>query len=75
MVDSHPVSTPLDPNVRLTKLPEMEHYDIPEYWSTIGSLIYMAIGTQLDISFAVQHLSQFMSNPAPAHWIAVKQVF
>ena len=53
----------------------MEHYDIPEYWSTIGSLIYMSIGTQPDISFAVQHLSQFMSNPAPAHWTAVKQVF
>src|ERR1700678_4784584 len=28
-----------------------------------------------DISFAVQHLSQFMSNPGPAHWTAVKRVF
>ena len=53
----------------------MEHYDIPDYRSAISSLMYMAIGTRPDISFAVQHLSQFMSNPAPAHWMAVKRVF
>ena len=62
MADSHPVSTPLDPNVKLIKLPSMEHYDIPDYRSAIGSLIYVAIGTRPDISFAVQHLSQFMTS-------------
>ena len=75
MADSHLVSTPLDPNVKLIKLLDMEHYDIPDYRSAISSLMYMAIGTRPDISFAVQHLSQFMSNPAPAHWMAVKRVF
>lgn len=75
MADSHPVGTPLDPNVKLIKLPDTENYDIPEYRSAIGSLMYAAIGTRPDISFAVQHLSQFMSNPAPAHWTAVKRVF
>jgi hypothetical protein len=75
MADSHPVSTPLDPNVKLVKTPDDEHHDIPEYRSAIGSLMYAAIGTRPDISFAVQTLSQFMSNPGPAHWSAVKRVF
>ena len=72
MADSHLVNTPLDPNVKLIKLLDIENYDIPDYRSAISSLMYAAIGTRLDISFAVQHLSQFMSNPGPAHWTAVK---
>src|SRR5271168_5016997 len=75
MADSHPVNTPLDPNVKLIKLPDTENYDIPDYRSTISSLMYAAIETRPDILFAVQHLSQFMSNPGPAHWTAVKHVF
>jgi hypothetical protein len=75
MADSHPVGTPLDPNVKLVKVPNDEHHDIPEYRSAIGSLMYAVIGTRPDISFAVQTLSQFMSNPGPAHWSAVKRVF
>jgi Reverse transcriptase (RNA-dependent DNA polymerase) len=31
MTDSHPVSTPLDPNVKLVKTPDDEHHDIPNY--------------------------------------------
>ena len=53
MADSHLVSTPLDPNVKLTKTPETENYEISEYQSTIGSLMYAAIGTCPDISFTV----------------------
>src|SRR6202522_2135585 len=75
MGDCHPVNTPMDPNVKLIKLPDTENYDIPDYRSAIGSLMYVAIGTRPDISFAVQHLSQFMSHPRPAHWTAVKRVF
>jgi hypothetical protein len=75
MTDSHPVSTPLDLNVKLMKTLESEHYDILDYQSAIGSLMYTAVGMQPDISFMVQTLSQFMSNPGPAHWMAVKCVF
>ena len=75
MAESHPIGTPLDPNVKLIKTPDDEHHDIPEYHSAIGSLMYAAIRTRPDISFAVQTLSQFMSNPGPAHWTAVKHVF
>jgi hypothetical protein len=75
MADSHPCGSPLDPNVKLIKTPEDKQYDIPEYQAAIGSLMYTAIGTWPDISFAVQTLSQFMSNPNPTHWTAVKRVF
>ena len=37
--------------------------------------MYAAIGTWPDITYAVQHLSQFTSNPSPAHWSAIKRVF
>jgi hypothetical protein len=75
MSNSHPVSMPLDPNIKLTKTPDNEHHDIPEYGAAIGSLMYAAIGTRPDIAFTVQTLSQFMSNPNPSHWTAVKRVF
>jgi hypothetical protein len=75
MTDSHPVSTPLDPNVKLIKTLEAEYHDIPDYQSAIGLLMYAAVGMQPDISYAVQTPSQFLSNPGPAHWMAVKHIF
>ena len=75
MTKSTPVKMPMDPHVKLTKTPEEEHHDIPEYAAAIGSLMYAAIGTRPDIAYAVQHLSQFTSNPSPAHWSAIKRVF
>lgn len=75
MEKSHPVSTPLDPNIKLIKLDKEEEYDMPDYQAAVGSLMYTAIGTRPDISFAVQTLSQFNSNPGPIHWMAVKRVF
>ena len=37
--------------------------------------MYAALGTQLDIAYAVQHLSQFMNKHSEEHWTAVKHVF
>ena len=37
--------------------------------------MYAALGTRIDIAFAVQHLSQFTQNPGPDHWTAIKRVF
>ena len=37
--------------------------------------MYVAIGTQPDIAYTVQHLSQFTSNLSPAHWSAIKHMF
>ena len=76
MTDAKPVATPIDPNVTLlkrTKAPDTCASLL--YATAIGSLMYAAIGTRLDISFAVQTLSQSTQNSGSEHWIAVKRVF
>jgi hypothetical protein len=77
MHNSNPVSTPMDSHVRLTKTPASEsHAEIKcIYQNMVGSLMYAAISTRPDISFAVQTLSQFSLNPGPTHLTAVKHVF
>jgi len=76
-----PISTPMDPNVRLTSAQSptatddiAKMRDVP-YHEAIGSLMYASLGTRPDISFAVQTLSRFAVNPGMAHWEAVKRVF
>ena len=44
------------------------------YHEAIGSLMYAAIATRPDITFAVSALSQFLSNPGEVHWEQVKRV-
>ena len=41
--------------------------EIKHYQSLIGSLLYVQIGTCLDISFAVSHLAQYAANPSKNH--------
>nr|VWP01437.1 Cytochrome P450 3A13 [Ganoderma boninense] len=77
MADANPISTPLNPNVKLVKTPD--NADLSEmgdvlYQAAIGSLMYAALGTWPDISYAVQVLSQYSSRPGPDHWTVVKQV-
>jgi hypothetical protein len=42
------------------------------YATAIGSLMYAALGTRPDISYAVQTLAQYTQNPQPIHWTAMK---
>jgi len=76
-----PISTPMDPNIRLTSAQSpttsddiAKMRDVP-YHEAIRSLMYASLGTRPDISFAVQTLSRFAANPGIAHWEAVKRVF
>ena len=77
MLSSSPVSTPLDPHVKLnvpsTSIPSSDSTNFP-YAAAIGSLMYAAIATRPDISHAVQKLSQYTSNYLPEHVTAVKRV-
>nr|AAZ28935.1 polyprotein [Phanerochaete chrysosporium RP-78] len=73
MADSNPVSVPMDPNTRLQKTPDAPPPDFP-YREAVGSLMYAAVGTRPDISYAVQTLSQFCERPSTAHWTALKRV-
>jgi hypothetical protein len=76
-----PVSTPLDPSVRLSTVQALQTPEeivfmrtVP-YVSAVGVLMYLAIATRPDIAFAVGVLCRFMANPGPEHWKAVKHLF
>ena len=79
--EAKPVVTPLEPGMTLSVLQcpstprQFEQMrDVP-YREAIGSLMYAALGTRPDISYAVTTLSQFMQNPGRPHWEAAKRVF
>ena len=80
MEKAYLVSTPLEPGVRLSvsMCPKDEKGKTKmakkPYQMIVGSLMYAAITTRPDISFAVQQLSQFSSNPGRQHWKAAKRV-
>src|SRR5690349_10309751 len=44
------------------------------YNSLIGVLQYIALSTRPDITYAVNQLSRYLSNPGQPHWLAGKRV-
>jgi hypothetical protein len=78
--DCKPVSTPLNPGMRLstsmcpqTEAEAAEMRQHP-YISVVGSLMYLALTTRPDIAYAAGVLARFNSNPGLPHWQAVKHV-
>ncbi|XP_055306569.1 uncharacterized protein LOC129570871, partial [Sitodiplosis mosellana] len=69
--DSHPVATPVNHQQVLEAAEEASNAKFP-YRQVVGSLIYLAIETRPDISFAVGYVSRFMEQPTNAHVTAVK---
>jgi len=76
--EAKPVTTPLSSGVCLTQAncpttdeEKLDMANVP-YTSLIGALMYAAIGTRPDISFAVGALSRFLSNPGRHHWNEAK---
>ena len=45
-----------------------------QYQSVIGSLLYIMLGTQPDISYAIIKMAQFTSNPSLDHMNKAKQI-
>ena len=72
-MDIKPSLTPYDPSVTLRKNKKIAR-DQLKYSQIIGSLIYLASATRLDISFAVSKLSRYTSNPSDEHWRALGRV-
>ena len=75
-----PLSTPIDHNALLSKdqspsTPQQidDMRKVP-YREAIGSLMYAAIGTRPDITYAVTALSQYLQSPGRAHWEQAKRV-
>ncbi|XP_019056420.1 PREDICTED: uncharacterized protein LOC109116082 [Tarenaya hassleriana] len=68
-----PVSTPLDPAIRLSKNSGDPLSDITGYRRLIGRLLYLTI-TRPDIAYVVHKLSQYLSCPTSAHLSAAQRV-
>ena len=79
--DCSPVTTPLDPSVRLsTSMAPSTQEEIDSmrsipYINAVGALAYLAIATRPDIAYAVAVLARFSQNPGPLHWKAIKHLF
>jgi hypothetical protein len=72
-VNSKP--TPLEANQRLE--PNLDPVDEKlqtEYQQLVGSLMWLAMRTRLDIAYHVSTLSRFLQNPSRSHWGAAKRV-
>ncbi len=81
LTEAKPQKSPMIPSMQLSKdqgpktAKEVTHMRKTPYREAIGSLMYLAVVTRPDIAFAVSQLSQFLDNPGPQHWEAVKRVF
>ena len=67
MEDARPISSPMDPNTKLSAYDSSEPADSNLYRKLVGSLIWF-LNTRLDLSFSVGLLSSFMQNPLKSHW-------
>jgi len=74
MRGSKSVSTPADSNIVLTKASDEEEKIVFPYRQAIGSLMFAAIVTRPDISFAIGAVSRYMEKPGNQHVSAVKRI-
>lgn len=73
ITDSKTVSTPLEPNTRLTPLDGTPLSNATLYRQLVGSLVYLTV-TRPDIAYAVHQVSQFMSAPRSTHFSALLRI-
>ena len=78
MEGCHPKPIPADPNSKLVKPPTQgdsgrEEQNFP-YREAIGSLLYLALVTRPDISFAVGQVARFVEHHDSSHNQAVKRI-
>ena len=73
MLDCKPISTPMDPNVRLQEDKGKNLEDVTMYRQLVGSLTYLTL-TRPDISYVVGVVSRYMSNPKKPHLDAVRRI-
>ena len=73
---SHATDTPTLPTVRLVTALESHTAtprDVQQYQSAVGALMWAAICTRPDLSYAVGQLSQHANNPDKSHFRALFQ--
>ena len=73
MFKCNPVSTPMEPGIKLSKTGEGDKVDASKYRSLIGSLRYLT-NTRPDLMLSVGITSRFMEEPRYSHWKALKRI-
>ena len=71
--DCKTVTTPVDPQTRLTPLDGPLLSDATLYRQLVGSLVYLTV-TRPDIAYAVHIVSQFMIAPRSPHYAALVRI-
>ena len=78
--DLKPLATPIDPAIPLSKtqnpskLEDIAKMKNIPYREAVGSLMYAALGTHPDITFATVMVAQYSDNLGWAYWEAMKQI-
>ncbi|GKV38309.1 hypothetical protein SLEP1_g46233 [Rubroshorea leprosula] len=71
--DSKSVSTPLEPNVKLTPMDGSPLFDSTHYRQLVGNLVYLTT-TRPDITYAIHIVSQFIATPCSTHYVTVLRI-
>src|SRR5947209_5228760 len=76
MTNAKPHPIPLSPTLKLEdeKSPLLTTDEHSMFRKIIGRLMYLVIGTRLDLTYATSRLSQFLSAPRSVHLQAAKHV-
>ncbi|KAK1412293.1 hypothetical protein QVD17_33424 [Tagetes erecta] len=73
MTGCRPSPFPMEQNLKLDKCEEEQRVDCQQYRRLVGRLLYLQ-ATRPDITFAVNVLSQFVSDPRESHMEAANRV-
>jgi hypothetical protein len=69
-------AVPMDPSDSLQKYEdEAESKHKASYASSIGAIMWAALGTRPDIAYAVGKLARYTNNPGPQHFAALTWLF
>jgi len=75
MSNANPVSMPMDPHVKLVSNPDdNEPNRSNSYAKLLGCLQFIANSTRPDISYTVNRLAAYTTNPGLQHHGAIKQI-
>lgn len=66
MAEANPISSPMASTCKLSKVGSNVCEDVNLYRSIVSALQYATL-TQLEVSFSVNKVCQFMSNPLDNH--------
>jgi len=68
-----PAITPMDNLIKLSSTESVPFTDVHAYRRLIGRLMYLT-NTQLDVTFSIQQLSQFLDKPTISHYNATIKI-